>query len=81
MADTFVFYAAFGNDTITDFDAVDSNEKIMLIDIDTIESFADLAANHMTQGDGGVLIDDHAGNTIWVADVLIDQMDSSDFLF
>ncbi|MCQ0988854.1 S8 family serine peptidase [Jiella marina] len=78
--DIFVFGNGFGSDTITDFEALNNNEKIDLSAVTAITSFADLAANHLSQVGANALITDGA-NTITLNNVNIADLDAGDFIF
>ncbi|ORE92065.1 hemolysin-type calcium-binding protein [Aurantimonas sp. 22II-16-19i] len=80
-ADTFVFANGFGNDTITDFEALNNFERIDLRDVTAITGFADLAASHLSQSGANAVIADGAGNTITLAGVNIADLDANDFVF
>ena len=80
-ADLFVFQDGFGADTITDFDALDTGEKIDLSAVTAITGLADLLADHAVQISTRVLIDDGAGNTIRLNGVSLGDLDGSDFIF
>ena len=80
-ADTFIFRDDHGNDTITDFDALNDLEKIDLSEVTAITSMSDLAANHMTQDGANVVIDTGDGNSITLNSVNISNLDGADFLF
>ena len=83
-SDTFVFANGFGNDTIIGFDASDPDEEIDLSGVTAITDFADLtnASNpHMTQVGNNVVIDDFAGNTVTITNVLIGDLDAANFTF
>ncbi len=80
-SDRFFFAGVFGDDTITDFDALDAAERIDLRLVSTITDFADLAANHMSQDNADVLIDDGAGNSIRLQNVALGDLDAGDFIF
>ena len=80
-ADVFVFSGAFGNDIITDFAATSDAEDIDLSGVASIVDFADLLANHMTQVNSDVVIDDGAGNTITLEGVDLADLDAADFIF
>ncbi len=79
--DMFVFADGFGQDTIVDFDALASGEKIDLSGVGAITDFADLMASHATQVGSRVVIDDLAGNTIRLDGVLLGDLDATDFVF
>jgi VCBS repeat-containing protein len=83
-SDVFVFGGAFGNDTISGFEANNNLEDINLSAVASITSFADLTNPgnpHMTQVGANVLIDDFAGNTITLLGVNISDMNAADFIF
>lgn len=80
-SDSFRFSKGFGNDTIYGFDANDDNEVIDLSRIAAITDFTDLSANHMDTVPGGVLIDDLAGNTIFLKGVDLADLHDADFNF
>ena len=79
-ADTFVFGNGFGRDIIADFEATNDAEKIDLSAVTAITSFADLAANHLTQVGGNAVITD-GFNTITLNGVNIADLDAGDFIF
>ncbi|ORE93827.1 CAP domain-containing protein [Aurantimonas sp. 22II-16-19i] len=79
-ADTFVFGNGFGKDIIADFEATNAAEKIDLSAVTAITSFADLAANHLTQVGGNAVITD-GFNTITLNGVNIADLDATDFIF
>jgi len=87
-SDNFIFRDGDGENRIVDFNALNDNEKIDLSGVTTITSFADLAANHMTQQGADVVISDlNPGTTaagpltITLAGVDIADLDANDFLF
>lgn len=79
--DTFIFVDAFGQDTITDFDADNDLERIDLSAVAAITGFADLRDNHVRQEGDDVVIDDLLGNTITLENVFLDALGPEDFLF
>lgn len=79
--DTFVFAGQFGQDVITDFDALALREKIDISKVAPIRNFKDLDNNHMQQVGRDVVIDDLQGNTITLRNTLLGDLDASDFLF
>ncbi len=83
QAETFVFADGFGQDTITDFDALfDGREDIDLSAVSAITDWADLAANHMTQvGSSRVIIADGSGDFIRLDGVSLADLDQNDFIF
>jgi Ca2+-binding RTX toxin-like protein len=80
-ADQFVFADGHGNDTITDFDAVNTFEKIDLSAVSAIVNLFDLLSNHATQVGGNVVIDTGGGNSITLNGVSLGDLDNSDFVF
>ena len=79
--DRFVFAAGHGTDTIGDFDAIRTREKIDLSGVAAITDFQDLAARHMRQAGSDVVIDTGLGNTITLAQVPMTLLDATDFIF
>ncbi len=79
--DTFVFADGFGTDIITDFEELNSLEQIDFSGLAAITDFADLMANHATQSGANVVINDLLGNTITLNNVLLADLDASDFIF
>ena len=80
--DSFVFADGFGQDVIGDFNEFSAAEKIDLSALTTIASYAALTGNnHMSQQGADVVIDDFAGNTITLLNVLLGNLDSGDFVF
>ncbi len=80
-SDIFLFAGTFGDDTITDFDALDINEKVDVSRIAAITGFGDLSSNHMSQSGADVVIDDGSGNTVTLENVLLADLGAGDFLF
>ncbi len=83
QGDVFVFADGFGQDTITDFDALESLEDIDLSGVSSITNWADLFNNHMSQVGSRVLIEalDGSGDFIRIDNVSLTDMDASDFIF
>ena len=80
--DDFVFMDVFGNDTIGDFDAANGDEDIDFSGLSTITDFAQLqTGGRMTQVGSNVLINDLNGNTISLTNVMLGNLDASDFNF
>ncbi|MCB1418005.1 MAG: hypothetical protein KDJ74_02965, partial [Notoacmeibacter sp.] len=82
--DLYVFHDNFGNDTIWGFEAKNNLEDIDLSNVSSITSWIDLstpANGHMYQSGADVIIDDLAGNTITLKNVIIGDLDASDFIF
>ncbi|QFT92010.1 Bifunctional hemolysin/adenylate cyclase precursor [Roseovarius sp. THAF9] len=85
-ADTFVFQNGHGVDTIGDFDALNTFERIDLSAVSTITSLADLdlgsaSTGAATQMGADVEIDTGGGNLIILNNVSIGDLDATDFLF
>ena len=81
-SDIFVFRDNFDRDTLSDFDALDDDEKIDFSDLSSITDFADLVANHMTQTGGHVTINAGGGHIVTLRNTDInDLMDGNDFIF
>ncbi len=79
--DVFVFAGTFGNDRIVDFEARNDLEKIDIAAVSSIVDFADLVAAHMRQSGADVVIDDLAGNTITLVNVVLADLDALNFRF
>ena len=79
-ADTFIFSNFFGQDIITDFDALSNFERIDLAAVTNITSFADLQASHLVQSGANAVIVDGA-NTITLLNVSVADLDANDFIF
>lgn len=82
-ADTFIFADGHGIDTIHDFNARNSLEKI---DLSSLSSLGSLAAvlgpgGAASQVGGDVLIDTGGGNLIWVLNTELGDLDASNFVF
>jgi len=80
-ADTFIFADGCGDDTITDFEALNDFEKIDLSGLTAITDFGDLISNHMVQDGAKVVIDAGSGDRISCIGVFLGDLDASDFLF
>lgn len=80
-ADIFVFKADFGNDTITDFEALNPFERIDLRGVTAITGLNDLMENHLEQFGSHTTIKDGEGNSITLLNVSIEDLDSNDFIF
>jgi len=78
-ADTFVFENGFGVDEIRDF-ALGGGDVIDLAALTNITSFADLDANHLSQGASGAVIADGA-NTITLFGIDENDLTAGDFDF
>ena len=78
--DTFVFNDNEGNDVVTDFNALNANEKIDVSGVTALASMADVTAAASQQG-ADVLIDTGGGNSILLEGVNLADLDASDFIF
>ena len=79
--DTFVFANRFGTDIITDFEELNDLERIDFSGLAAITDYTDLMNNHVTQSGANVIINDLLGNTITLNNVLIADLDATDFIF
>ena len=83
-SDTFVFYDGNGGNVITDFEATNNAEKVDLSWLTAITDWADLinpSNPHMTQAGLNVSVDDFAGTTITIQNVLLADLNAADFIF
>jgi Ca2+-binding RTX toxin-like protein len=74
--DTFVF--SVGTARVLDFSELDFVRLTPAVGID---SFADLAANHMSQANGHVFIDDDDGNRMVLENTSFSDLSEEQFLF
>ena len=79
--DRFIFENGFGQDTITDFDNVQSGEKIGLRDVSAITDFIDLSSDHLSQSGANTIISDGQGNTVTLLNISMSQLAEDDFIF
>ncbi|WP_270725249.1 calcium-binding protein [Shimia sp. Alg240-R146] len=80
--DTFEFATGHGNDTITDFNTSNSNERLDLRDVVAITGFQDLIDNHILSSSGNsVVIWTGDGGQITLLDVQLSDLNTNDFLF
>jgi Ca2+-binding RTX toxin-like protein len=79
-SDTFVFENGFATESITDFDAFSAAERVDLSAVVGITDFVDLQTSHLSQSGADALITDGAGS-IRLANVLVGNLDASDFIF
>lgn len=86
-ADQFIFNDNFGADTITDFQALNTSEKINLSGLTTNYTIDDILGTggpslaSQIGGTNDVLIDFGSGNTITLENVTLGDLDASDFIF
>jgi Ca2+-binding RTX toxin-like protein/6-phosphogluconolactonase (cycloisomerase 2 family) len=78
--DDFQFADGHGDDTISDFDALDNGEDIDLSNLSALNNFADVRAASSQVGND-VLINTGGGNSILLLNVDLADLDSRDFLF
>ena len=79
--DVFVFATGDGRDVITDFAARGAGHDILdLRGLITVTSFADLVANHLSEGAGDVTLR-AGGDTITLQGVQLEDLSARDFLF
>ena len=77
--DTFVFSG--GLDVIVDYDTVGDLERIDLSGFAEFEDYDDLVANHMSQVNSNVVIDDLAGNVLTIRNTDVGAIDPIEFIF
>lgn len=77
--DLFIFSS--GADTVTDFNPYSSGERIDLGNATGITSYSDLMNNHVSQTANGLLITDSDGDSMLLAGITEQQLNSGDFLF
>ncbi len=80
-ADIFRFGNNFGNDVISDFEANNVAERINLVTVTNITSFADLTANHLSSNSQGDAVITDGANTITLNGVSVSDLNSDDFIF
>lgn len=78
--DTFIFQNGFGQERITDFEALNDLEKMDLAFVSAITGFTDLVNNHLNISGSDTLIVSGAG-TITLANVAFGTLDANDFIF
>ncbi len=78
-ADTFVFEAGHGDDTVTDF--TDGEDQIDLSAFTGITQFSDLMVNQVGNDVQIDLSDETGGGTITLQNFLLADMDETDFVF
>jgi len=77
-SDVLIFAAGDGNDTVTDFSAM--QDVIRLIGIPGFTSFADLQA-HATQAGSNLVLSFATGDTLTLNNISVSSLSSYDFLF
>lgn len=84
-ADTFIF--GTGADVVTDFSTANALEKVNLSGVasitgaDDLAKYNDLLAEHLSEVDGNVVINDLGGNTMTLNGVTIADLGQDDFIF
>ena len=79
--DLFVFQSGFGAEEVSDFEALNPNEKISLAAVSEITDLTELLTNHVIQSVSGVFILDGAGGTIKLSGITLGDLDATDFVF
>lgn len=79
-ADLFIFEDGHGQDVILDFAATVDNEKLEFSALSTMNSYAEVMAVSVQQGDH-VMINTGGGNSILLENVLLADLDVNDFVF
>ncbi len=81
--DTFVFEDGTGDDTITDFDALNNAEKIDFSGVSSLNSIGDVTGpgGAASQVGSDVLIDLGGGNSVLLQSVSLGDLDNGDFMF
>jgi len=80
-SDVFIFEDGFGNDSITDFDAFDSYEVIILSNVTSIANYTDLTENYLIANASGDAVIFDGADTITLIGVSIADLDATDFIF
>jgi Ca2+-binding RTX toxin-like protein len=79
--DRFVFATNCDKDRVNDFDAIGRDHDVIdLRVLNSIGSFADLRANHMTKSGANVVINGGSGDVITLVGVTLSSLDAGDFL-
>jgi len=78
--DLFIFSDDDGNDRVFGFDPSSTGDVVDLRAVSAITDYTDLVANHMEQDGDNVVIDDHAGTTIILVGLSLNELESGDFL-
>ena len=78
----FAFADGFGADKITDFDATDTLEKLDISKVNavTFTDYAGFASDHLSTQGNDVLFA-AGGDSVLLKNVLMTDLDSTDFLF
>lgn len=81
-SDIFVFGRGYGHDTIADFTPTGADHDVIdLRNLSSVEGFADLKANHMSQHGDDVWIDGGKGDLLVLNDVGKADLSKDDFVF
>lgn len=78
-SDIFVFFEGDGNDTITDFDATDDNEKIDLSGVSSITGFNEIQSSAVQIGDDVLIL--YGTGSLTLQNVDLNDLGANDFLF
>ena len=81
-ADRFVFQDGFGNDTLSDFDAGDAMEQLVLSSLSAVSftTYANFEADHLST-DGADVILTAGSDTLRLQNTSISDLDAADFVF
>ena len=81
-ADRFVFQDGFGDDTLSDFDALDAMEQLVLSSLTAVSftTYASFAADHLST-DGSDVILTAGSDTLRLQNTALSDLDASDFVF
>lgn len=80
-SDVFVFAGNFGSDTILDFDASLTGDRIDLAGVAGVADFADLLTNHTVELDGNVMLLFGNGAMISLHGVALADLSADNFMF
>jgi len=80
-SDTFVFSTKYDKDVILDFELGDVvyHDTVNLSSLNSIDDYADLVANHMTQDGKNVVIDGGGGDVLTIRNVVLEDLQSFHF--
>jgi Ca2+-binding RTX toxin-like protein len=81
QADSFAFKTKYDKDVIVDFEIGDviTHDTVQLSALNSVESYDDLVANHMTQVGKNVVIDGGGGDVLTIRNVTLDELESFHF--
>jgi serralysin len=80
-SDTFIFSTKYDKDVVLDFQIGDVvyHDTVNLSSLNSIESYDDLVANHMTQVGKNVVIDGGGGDILTLRNVTLEELQSFNF--